>query len=298
MTASMRQAFAATLSDAMDTDPRLAVVLAEIGVEDFAAAHQRHPDRVINVGIREQLMIGVAAGLAAEGMRPVVHTYAPFLLERPFESLKVDLAHQDLGAVLVSVGASYDVPSYGRTHACPEDVALLDALTGWRVLVPGHAAEVDILFRSAIGGDDRVYIRLSDSVNADPRQVVPGRFMVIRRGGRGTVIAIGPLLDPTLEAVADLDVTVLYATAIRPFDSETLVATLAEPRVVLVEPYLAGTSVVQVNLALAARMHRVLGLGVSDVDLHRYGSRSDHDAAHGLDAPGLRRRIGEFLTLG
>ena len=112
---TMRERFTRVTAQALDSDPRLAVVLADIGVDGFeaAGASQRHPQRVINVGIREQLMIGVAGGLAQEGMRPVVHSYAPFLVERPFEQIKLDLGHQDVGALLVSTGASYDASRGG-----------------------------------------------------------------------------------------------------------------------------------------------------------------------------------------
>ena len=100
---SMRGRFYALAAEALATDERVAVVSAEIGVGELPA-HPRH----FNVGIREQLMIGVAAGLALEGLRPIAHSYTPFLVERPYEMVKLDLGHQDLGAVLVSTGASYD----------------------------------------------------------------------------------------------------------------------------------------------------------------------------------------------
>ena len=81
-------------------------------------------------------------------MRPVVHTYAPFLVERPYEQLKLDLGHNDLGAVLVSIGGSFDASASGRTHQAPEDVAIVAALPGWTIEVPGHADEVEPAFRA------------------------------------------------------------------------------------------------------------------------------------------------------
>ena len=112
----MRETFIATTSALLDEDPRTAVVLADISAEPFAPAARRHPDRVVNVGIREQLMVGVAGGLALTGLRPYVHSYAPFLIDRAYEQIKLDLGHQDSGAVLVSIGASYDGAAEGYTH--------------------------------------------------------------------------------------------------------------------------------------------------------------------------------------
>src|SRR5579872_2968125 len=111
-------------------------------------------------------MIGVAAGLAMEGFRAVAHSYAPFLVERPFEQLKIDFAHQGVGAVLVSVGASYDSARSGRTHQAPEDVALVSSLPGWTIDVPGHPDEVAPAFADAIAGDHCVYLRLTEESNA------------------------------------------------------------------------------------------------------------------------------------
>ena len=293
---TMRERFEQVTSELLDTDPRLAVVTADIGASAFSPARQRHPHRVINLGIREQLLISVAGGLALAGLRPVAHTFAPFLIERPFEQIKLDIVHQGVGAVLVSAGGSFDYPFYGRTHMAPGDVALLDTLPGWTVHVPGHPDEAELLLRDAVAADGPVYVRLSLPANAAPFPVQPGQFTVLRTGRAGTIIAVGPTADAVLAATAGFDVTVLYAATVRPFDAATLRATLGPAEVVIVEPYLAGTSVPVVTEALSDIPHRVAGLGVGREELRRYGTPAEHEAAHGLDAASLHARIAGFLS--
>jgi len=299
MVTDMRTAFAETASALLDEDPLAAVVLAEISADMFAKAAARHPERVLNVGIREQLMVSVGGGLALAGMRPIVHTYAPFLVERAFEQVKLDLAHQGVNAVLVSIGASYDAAPSGRTHQVPEDVALVDGVPGFSVVVPGHPGEVPTLLRGAVGTLDAgsTYMRLSAQANREALPVWPG-LQVVRSGRRAVVVAVGPMLSPVLDGLADLDVTVAYATTVRPFDAQGLRSLEASSgAVVLVEPYLAGTSAFLASQALASRPHRLLSLGVPRGELRRYGTPADHAAWHGLDAAGIRRSVTGFLGL-
>lgn len=302
---SMRDRFADTVHQLLDTDPRVALVIAEISRDRLRGAIAAHPDRVVNVGIREQLLVSAGAGLALSGLRPVLHTFASFLVERPFEQVKLDFGHQDVGGVLVSSGASYDMASGGYTHMSPGDVALLDTLPGWTVHVPGHADEAEALVRAAVGaGDDKVYVRLSDRANAEGRALDGTRFRQVREGRAGAaVVAVGPMLDPVLAATEGLDLTVLYAATVRPFDAAGLRRAAVDPdrgtaEVVLVEPYLAGTSVRAAGEALAVVPYRLLGLGVGREELRRYGRPEEHDAAHGLDAASLRRDISAFLAPG
>lgn len=296
---TMRDRFIATASQLLGEEPRLAVVLADISADGFAPARRAHPDRVINVGIREQLLIGAGAGMALTGMRPIVHTFASFLVERPFEQVKLDFGHQGVGGILVSAGGSYDWPAGGFTHMAPGDVALLDTLDGWTVHVPGHPDEAEALLREAVDGDDRVYVRLSLQANREARPVGGGAgFSVAREGRGGTVVAVGPMLDNVLAATEGLDVSVLYATTVRPFDAAGLrraVGAGPGADVVIVEPYLAGTSTARANEALVELPHRILGLGVGRAELRRYGRMDEHLAAHGLDPQGLRERITGFL---
>jgi transketolase len=291
----VRARFYELVREALAADPRVAVVTAQIGADPIGP-HERHFD----VGIREQLMIGVAAGLALEGYRPVAHSYTPFLVARPYEMLKLDLGHNDLGAILVSTGASYDAAREGRTHQAPEDVAAVAALPGWTIHVPGHRDELEHVFRAALRGDDRVYIRMSEETNH--ARVNGGGFVVLRRGAAAgsaapLVLAVGPSLAPAVEATADLDVTFAYLATVRPFPRAELRAALGDSdAVVLVEPYLAGTSSGEIAAALSDRPTRLLALGVPNEEFRHYGTGEEHRAAHGLDAAGIRESLAGFAA--
>ncbi|GAB3928466.1 transketolase [Microlunatus endophyticus] len=291
----LRSQFVSTASALVDSDPRVAVVLAEISADQFAGASATHPDRVLNVGIREQLMVSMAGGLALAGLRPIAHSFGAFVIERAWEQVKLDLDHQDVGAILVGAYGSYDWAEGGRTHQSPGDVALIDTLSDWVVHVPGHPAELDAQLRSAAADDTRVYLRIGGRSNPEAFPTHHDAWSVLRQGSAGTVVAVGPTLRNTLPAVSGLDVTVLYAPTVRPFDADTLRSTLRTPRIVMVEPYLAGTSAAHVARALADLDHRQLGLGVTDPDPHRYGTLADHDRLHGLDPRSLRQLISGFL---
>jgi transketolase len=285
----MREAFIKETLEILDEDPRVALVLAEISADPFAKALANHPDRAINVGIREQLMIGVAGGLALSGLRPIAHSYATFVVDRAYEQIKLDLKHQGVGAILVSVGASYDGSQMGYTHMSPMDVSLIDTLPGWIVHTPGHLDEVGPLLRAATAHDDPVYIRLSTQANATSHPDAT-HLKVLRHSSSGrTVVAVGPMLQPVLEATRDLDVTVAYTHTPRPFDHIGLRAIAGDsPDIVIVEPYLEGTSAHAVAETFPDRPFRLRSIGVKRQDLHRYGTPADHATWHGLDPASLR----------
>ncbi len=293
---SMRARFVETTVKLLEADARIVLVLAEISVSALNELDlpKNVRDRIFNVGIREQLMVGVAAGLAKEGFLPIVHTYAPFLVERSFEQLKLDFTHQGLAGVFVSIGASYDAAPFGRTHQAPADVGLIRSLPDWNIFVPGHADEVAAMMRQAVALEQCSYIRLSEETNAEAHKVARAKMSVQKEGSRDfVVVAVGPMLDRVLAAVRAFDLTVLYAPSIHPFYGEML-RTYVAKKVVLVEPYLAGTSASAISDALIDRPHRLLSLGVGNTEMRNYGELHEHAAAHGLDEAGLRRSIGSF----
>ena len=212
----MRERFIDVVAELLDDDPRVAVVVADISAGRLEAIGAEQPERVVNVGIREPLMIGVAGGMALEGLRPIAHSYAPFLVDRAFEQIKLDLVHQAAGgAILVSIGGSYDAAEEGRTHQSPGDVALLATLPAVTIHVPGPCRRGRPDAPRGVARDGTAYIRLSEEANATARPA----FQVVRppRAGGPLAVAVGPTLEPVLEAVAGTDYGVAYVARVRPF---------------------------------------------------------------------------------
>jgi len=291
---TMRQRMRTVITDLAETDDRLFGLFSDISCHDyFAAAMLAHPERMVNVGIMEQTVLSAAAGVATEGFIPVVHSIAPFIVERPFEQIKVDFVYQGLGLNITSIGASYDYASDGYTHLAPGDVSILKTLPGMEIAVPGTPAEFETLFRAAYADGAPTYYRLSSRRNREDRSVEFGCLDLVRLDRPGpVVVAVGPTLDAVIEATRGLPVSVLYCTTVAPFDCATLRDIAGdEPRVILVEPYYAGALVQDVVAGLAPRPVRVEAIGVPHEVITRYGTPEDHDREYGLSAEGLRARI-------
>jgi transketolase len=294
---SMRKQFVDTVERTLIEDSRLVLLLGDIGVFGFRKAFERCPDRAYNIGILEQSTVGLAAGLAKTEFIPLVHTIAPFLIERSFEQLKIDFCYQKLGGNFVSVGASYDYAALGCTHHCPGDIGLLMNIPGMEIVLPGTAGEFDLLFRQSYSDGMPTYYRLSERENPISYDVTFGKAEIIKRGASATVIAIGTTLKPVLEATNDLDVTVLYYTTLIPFDTETLLEQCASSRILLCEPYYNG--------CLASEIHKTLGqkpialdcIGVPRRFLTNYGNVDEQDESIGLTPNHIRSRL-EMLING
>lgn len=293
---TLREQAAATATELFVADPRVAIVLSEISLSLYVAALSHDPARAVNVGIMEQTLVGVAAGLAMEGFRPIAHTITPFLVERPLEQLKLDFGYQGLAGTFVSVGASYDYAAEGATHHSPGDVQVLSSIPGMQILIPGAPSEVDLLLRQTYANDRPTYLRMSVTRNETGLKVEPGRIEVLKRGSAGTVIAFGPMLDRTAAAVAGMDVSLLYATSVEPFDGATLAAVAGEhPVVVTVEPFYEGSASSRIAEALRHVPSRIGSVGVPREFLTRNGTTTQLDAHLRLDEAGVREQIVGFL---
>jgi transketolase len=292
----MRKQFVTTLEEKLSSDIGTTLLLGDIGVYGFKNASERFPSRVINIGILEGAMVSVAAGLSKNGLIPIVHSIAPFLIERAFEQIKIDFGYQKLRGNLVSVGSSYDYASLGATHHCPGDVGLLLNIPNIEIVVPGTSEEFDFLFNESYSNKFCTYFRLSEYENQFSQEVKFGEALVIKEGALGTVLVVGPLLSKTLQALEGIDVNVIYYTTLQPFDFDSIRQMLKDnKKLLIVEPFYQNT------LALVLAQHELLNevnlisIGIPRKFIEKYGVASDHDEVFGFTSPNIRKRAKDFF---
>jgi transketolase len=291
----MRKQFVSTVEKLIPSDKNLTLLLGDIGVFGFRNSLRDFPDRVYNIGILEQTTISLAAGLSKTGLIPIVHTIAPFMVERAYEQLKIDFGYQNLGGNFVSIGSSYDYCNLGPTHHCPGDVHILKKIPNFQIVVPGNSKEFDILFNEYYNNGMPTYFRLSDFENKKDVTFDPGKGSLVRKGSAATVICVGNMLDVVVDATSDLDVTLLYYNVIAPFDIDCLIQNFNE-NIIVCEPYYVGLLNVEINRVFVDRKTRILNIGVPDTFFDKFGTKKENDEYYGLDTSSIREKIEKFIN--
>lgn len=291
---NMRQQFTATVTALEEKDERVVLLLNDIGVWAFRYLKAAYPNRVHNLGILEQASIGVSAGLALTGYIPIFHTIAPFIVERGYEQLKDDFGYQNLNGNFVSVGGSFDYSALGMTHYCPGDVGALMQIPNMQIVLPGTAKEMDRLMTEAYDNGSPTYFRLSESSNTMEHDVSFARAIVVKQGTKATIVAVGTMLSAVMEAAADLDVTVLYYTTVRPFDRETLLHNLPTNKILLCEPYYTGALTTEIVMTCHDKPVHLDFVGMSYEVPKTYGTVQENLAVFGMDAKSIREKILAF----
>jgi len=291
----LRKNFAQTVSKELSNNPSSVLLLGDIGVHAFRDSLKEFPDRVYNIGILEQSMISVGAGMSLEGLIPTIHTIAPFIVERALEQLKVDFGYQKLQGNVVTVGASIDYAALGGTHHCPGDVSILLNIPDLQILVPGHGEEFASLYTETSRNGELTYTRLSETCNSAPKKVQFGKGLLIQEGHEVTVLCVGPTLDLALEACADLNVNILYFTTVSPFDSELLKSTCTNGKVLLIEPFYKHTLSPLIIEALSPLSVQIKSIGIPRKFLRNYGTTAQHLNYIGLTVNNIKSTITELI---
>lgn len=278
----MRKAFVETVSGLLDTNDRIVLLLGDISVHAFKAAKAKHPMRVINCGVSEQAMVSAAAGLARAGMYPIVHTIAPFLVERALEQIKVDFGYQELPGCFVSIGASYDYGGMGCTHHCPGDVAAMLTIPDLEIYAPGHADEVRQLLPKITDGAF-AYVRLSEASNPHASPTVN---MAISNWAVENQTAFIVAAGPTVGLVPD-HASYFFMGRLDRAPQELRLTPFR--KVLVLEPFYVGTLTHLIAEALPGAI--IKSIGVPREFLRGYGTRDYFDELCGLTARNVAEQL-------
>lgn len=219
----MRKQFKLTTTELAAEDQDIVMVFGDISVFLFNDFQKSFPDRFYNMGICEQALVSVAAGLSAQGFTPFVHSIAPFITERALEQIKLDCSYNNFPVNIVSCGATFDYAWDGATHHAWTDLAFLRVIPDTEIFQPGSAKEVDRLIRWHYKSPRTSYFRLSDHPHGLDLEIEKNKGVVIRdTGAAKTVVTAGPMLDYVMQASAGLDLNILYFHTLKPFDHELI----------------------------------------------------------------------------
>lgn len=292
---SLRQSFADTMVAVGKRDPHLVVLIGDISHHMLQPFAKACPGRFYNIGICEPAMVNMAAGLAKVGLHPVVHTIAPFIVERSFEQIKLDFGYQELGVNLVTVGSAFDYAALGCTHHCYGDFALLKTIPGADLYYPASPVEFERLFRKVYKNGRINYFRLPEAQHGQripANMIEPGKAVVMKRGKDVTLIGLGPHLKTCLEAAVllhtqGINAEVLYIHTVRPLDVAAIRRSLRKTgNCLVVEEHskyggLFDDVLRSTNDITGVRYN---GVNIGNQFMHNYGTYGQHCESSGLTA--------------
>jgi transketolase len=294
-----RVAFAETLIELARQDSRIVAVCNDsVGSSNLTGFQKEFPDRMINVGIAEQNMVGVAAGVASVGDQAWAYSIAPFIYGRPFEQIRNDVCLHDLDVKLVGNGGGYGYGVMGATHHALEDYGVLLALQNMRAYVPAFADDVAHCVTAMSAHAHPAYLRLGRCEKPKDFELPPyAPWRRLLTGNAGILILVGPNAGPILHqarALPDSERPEIWVTTELPLAASPLPAPCAARiretgALFILEEHVAQGSFGQMLAASllehAIHPRRFRHFAARGYLSGQYGSQAYHRAECGLDAP-------------
>jgi transketolase len=228
----MRTAFVDELMSLAREDSSVMLLTGDLGYTVFEPFQAEFPDRYVNCGVAEANMMGTAAGLAREGLRPFVYSFIPFAIFRALEQIRIDICYHELPVTIVGLGAGYSYGDMGATHHAVEDIAVARALPGMCVVCPGDPWEVRCATRALADHDGPAYMRLAkrgEPIIHEPKtrgEFRLGRALVVQEGDGIALLATSNMLATVVEAARRLEAehgirpTVASIHTVKPLDAD------------------------------------------------------------------------------
>lgn len=295
----MRSAFSKAIVDAAKADPKVLLLTGDHGYALFDEFRKHFPAQFINAGIAEQNMVGVAAGLAKAGFKPIVYGLSAFVPVRVLEQIKMDVCYENLPVVFIGDGAGVVYSSLGSSHQSTEDIAMLRPLPNITILSPSDAHEMTYALNHALQFKEPVYVRIGKSDVGGVHQAVPaapiGDLLSVSTGSNTATafVATGSMVNTAVSLAQQLgDCAVWSMPTIKPFNTAQLldIATGVDNLVVLEEHSVyggIGGLVAEVVASVPGDKARVVRCGMQDRFSEKCGSYAYLMREHELDETSL-----------
>jgi len=307
----MREEFSRSLVRLAQADPNVVLLTGDHGYALFDEFRRACPGQYINAGIAEQNMVGMAAGLARTGFRPIVYGLSAFIPIRVLEQIKLDVAHDNLPVIFIGDGAGFVYSHLGTSHQSLEDIACARSVPNVSVFSPADKFEMALCMSLAYEVESTVYIRLGKSDLDDAHIATPhpipkvGDLLALRPATASnlTFIATGSMLTTAIEIAAKSfpGAGVWSAPFIKPISTRQVESICAKSRVVVVleeHSVFGGLGSVVAEIASELCPVRILRIGVNDHFSVHCGTYEYLLREHGLDRTAIESRIRLFLTAG
>ncbi len=294
----MRDTFARTLYDVAKAKDNVYIVVADISPASAMAPFQKEfPERFINVGVAEQTMISLCAGLALRGCIAFAYTIATFSVYRPFEQVRVDLCYQDLPVTVVGIGGGLSYSMLGGTHHAQEDIGVVGSIPNMAIIAPCDPLETQAATWACANRTGPTYLRLGKAGEPALTAEAPdpfefGKLRMIKEGTDVCFLSYGPIMKMVVDVAAKIEqegkksVAIASVHTLKPLDVEGVRRVLDRyATVVVVEEHserngLSGL-VKQIAWDSGAKC-RLRTHALKDAFIHQFGTQRDMWTAHGL----------------
>jgi len=303
----MRKEFSSWIDDFSRSEPRFIFLTGDLGFSALENVQDAMQERFVNMGVCEQNMVSVAAGLARQGLIALCYSIAPFAVFRPFEQIRLDVALHGLNVKIVGNGGGYGYGIMGASHHAIEDIAALSALQNFACFIPLCNSDVAGACQALFDYEGPSYLRLGFGVwpaNAgDLPEFSPIRKLVGSRGKppKITIAGLGPVLlntFPWISGQREADVFAISQLPIPVLSDELAASVAASGLLWVVEEHVARGGLGEhlaaqiARLGIPFRLHHTHAQGYPD---GLYGSQNYHQTRSGLDPQSLQLTFGQLL---
>jgi len=300
----MRNAFSDALVAAAMADPKVLLLTGDHGYALFDAFRKACPNQYINCGVAEQNMVGVAAGMAKAGFKPVVYGLAAFVPVRVLEQIKIDICYEKLPVILIGDGAGLVYSHLGTSHQSTEDIACTRVIPDLTVLSPADRFEMTACMQLAFESASPVYLRMGKSDRGDvhraPMRLQTGELLRVREGNSHlSLIGTGSMVRSAMDLASEWDADVWSVPCVKPLSESTMGAILTRAKLLItIEEHSVFGGMGSAISEIAANISgtSVYRIGIEDRFSQYCGSWDYLLKEHNLDLIKIKLRIDKILS--